>query len=67
MVLPNNSKFQDWYEKWAGCGEGYLVSKHTLIAPVSKIISWLFYWWGKPEYMVKTTDLPQGTDTHCIT
>jgi hypothetical protein len=21
-----------------------------------------FYWWGKPEYLKKTTDLPQVTD-----
>jgi hypothetical protein len=21
-----------------------------------------FYWWGKPEYLEKTTDLPQVTD-----
>ena len=21
-----------------------------------------FYWWGKPEYQEKTTDLPQVTD-----
>jgi len=23
-----------------------------------------FYWWGKPEYPIKTTDLPQVTDKH---
>jgi len=21
-----------------------------------------FYWWRRPEYLEKTTDLPQGTD-----
>jgi hypothetical protein len=25
------------------------------------VISWRFYWWGKPEYPEKTTDLPQVT------
>ena len=25
-----------------------------------------FYWWRKPEYPEKTTDLPQVTDTCCI-
>ena len=24
----------------------------------------MFYWWRKPEYLEKTTDLPQVTDTH---
>jgi len=23
-----------------------------------------FYWWRKPEYLEKTTDLPQVTDKH---
>jgi hypothetical protein len=23
-----------------------------------------FYWWRKPKYPVKTTDLPQVTDIH---
>jgi hypothetical protein len=26
------------------------------------VISWWFYWWRKPEYPEKTTDLPQITD-----
>ena len=25
-----------------------------------------FYWWRKPEYPEKTTDLPQVNDTQCI-
>ena len=25
-----------------------------------------FYWWRKPEYPVKTTDLPQVTDKHNV-
>jgi len=30
------------------------------------VISWRqFYWWRKPEYTKKTTELPQVTD--CIT
>jgi hypothetical protein len=26
------------------------------------VISWQFYWWRKPEYLEKTTDLSQVTD-----
>jgi hypothetical protein len=26
------------------------------------VISWQFYWWRKPEYPEKTTDLSQVTD-----
>jgi hypothetical protein len=28
----------------------------------SLVISWQFYWWRKPEYPEKTTDLPQVTN-----
>jgi hypothetical protein len=26
-----------------------------------------FIWWRKPEYLEKTTDVPQATDKHKIT
>jgi hypothetical protein len=29
---------------------------------ISAISWWLFYWWKKPEYQEKTTDMPQVTD-----
>jgi hypothetical protein len=32
---------------------------------MSTIFRWyLFFWWMKPEYPVKTTDLPQVTDKY---
>ena len=46
---------------WATNMKGSIVFNATFNN--SSVISWgQFYWWRKPEYPVKTTDLPQDTD-----
>ena len=35
---------------------------NTTFNNISVILCCQFYWWGKPEYLEKTTDLPWVTD-----
>jgi hypothetical protein len=55
MIYYRSLKFQRRRQSFIGPGLGL-----WCLIPLSTIFQ--LYWWRKPEYLEKTTDLPQDTD-----